>query len=430
VPEGYDVDGLVDRRRIGLPIEIHRTDGSPFGPSRAAIASARLWSDSSWRGGIAGATVHDEVLAPQPMLAAMERFGISAAVVVGPDWPLVAVAGGSGCDALVRRHRTRPEQLRLVFNQSPPGLCGILIERSLMAELARGGRHATIGWLLAYEPSRPQQDPISKDLCVEIDHVVRRSFVRGIFDTPRNMTRMRRAIEPGLGESGRGVADIDATSAIALLERQLFDTVPYFAAQHEMVELNTGRQGSGASSPHRFGSVQRPVMTERRFARLVEQLGESRDCVLTLAGAGDPLVHPEVARFVRMAKDAGVRGVHLRTELLAGPDVLGRVVEAGVDVVSVELDADTAATYRRMHGVDRLGDALANLERLLGLRQVHAGAGLGAIATPWIVPRLQRRVESLEDVEGFFDRWQHLLGTAGPRGAAVRRGVRRRRTDR
>jgi hypothetical protein len=417
-PEGFDLDSIIDRRAITLPLEVHRTKGSPFGPERAAIATARLWSDSSWRGGIANATVYDEVVAPRPMYEAMVRFGVTAAVVVGPEWPLVTVTGADGCDALVRRHRTRPELLRIVFNQSPPGLCGVLVERSLMAELAQGGRRASIGWLLSYEPTRPQQDPISKDVCVQIAPEVRRSLVRAVFDTPRNMIRMRRAIEPGLGERSGGVAAIDPRAAIALLEHQLFDTVPYYTPQHLMVELNTGRQGSGASSPHRMGSVQRAVMTERRFARLVEQVAESRDCVITLCGAGDPLLHPDVARFVRMAKDGGVRGVHVRTELLAPRATIDAVIEAGVDVLSVELDADDPATYRRMHGVDRFRDALANIEHALGSRAHLAGSGGAAYATPWIVPRLQRREESYEDIDAFFDRWQHLIGTPVIEGPA------------
>lgn len=419
VPEGFDIDSLIDRRAIGLPIEIHHTKGSPFGPERAAIAAARLWSDSSWRGGIAGATVYDEVVAPRPMYEAMQRFGVTAAVVVGPDWPLVSVTGDDGCDGLIRRHRTRPDLLRVVFNQSPPGLCGVLVERSLMAELAQGGRRATVGWLLAYEPSRPQQDPISKDVCVQIDHVVRRSLVRAVFDTPRNMIRMRRAIEPGLSERGGGVAGIEPRAAIELLEHQLFDTVPYYTPQHLMVELNTGRQGSGASSPHRLGSVQRPVMTERRFARLVEQVADSRDCVMTLCGAGDPLLHPDVARFVRIAKEGGVRGVHIRTELLSNQAVVESVIEAGADVLSVEIDSDSAQTYRRMHGVDRYTDVVASIERALGARRHLAGAGGSAAhAVPWIVPRLQRRVESYEDIDSFFDRWQHLIGTPVIEGPA------------
>ena len=46
------------------------------------------------------------------------------------------------------------------------------------------------------------------------------------------------------------------------------------------------------------------------------------------------------------------------------------------------------------------------------LQGESAGLGGGAVhAVPWVVPRLQRRVESYEDIDGFFDRWQHLIGT-------------------
>jgi hypothetical protein len=202
-----------------------------------------------------------------------------------------------------------------------------------------------------------------------------------------------------------------------MLEHQLFDTVPYYTPQQLIVELNTGRQGSGASSPHRMGSVQRAVMTERRFAKIVEQVAESRDCVMTFAGAGDPLLHPDVANFVRMAKSAGVRGVHVRTELVADAATIASIIEAGVDAISVELDADTSETYRRMHGVNRFQDVIANIERIFSARQLFAGTGGTAYAVPWIVPRLQRRLESYEDIDTFFDRWQHILGTAVIEGA-------------
>lgn len=417
VPEGFDIDALIDRSRIKLPIEVHRTQGSPFGPARGAIASGRLWSDASWRGGICGLTCYDEVLAPAASLAAMERLGLTAAILVGPDWPLVSVDGPFGCDALVARHRVRPREMRIVFTQSPPGLSGVLIERSLMQEFTQGGRNAMIGTRLAYQPTRPQQDPITKEICVQVDQSVRRSLVRAVFDTPRNMTRIRRAVEPavsGLGDGtlADGLHALDAHAAVSLLEHQLFDTVPYYTPQHLIVELNTGRQGSGASSPHRYGSLQRPVMTERRLARIVEQVAESRDCVMTFGGAGDPMLHPDLVSFIRLAKQGGVRGVHLRTELLCDQALIDAVCEAGVDVISVEIDADSAPVYQRMHGIDRFSRAFGNLQYLFNSRRIVAGQpGADAVATPWIVPRLQRRVESYEDIEPFFDRWQHFLGT-------------------
>jgi hypothetical protein len=414
-PHDFDLDAYVDRRRVGLPIEIERCGASPFGPERDAIAAARLWADTSWRGGIAGMSVYDEVLCPARMLAAMERLGITAGVLVGPDWPCVQVEGEHGCDALVRRHKSAPDRFSIVFTQSPPGLCGILVDRGLMGRLASGTRLSTLGAHLVYQPHVPQTDPIALEVCVPIDHRVRRGMVRAVFDTPRTKMRMRRGLEPLLNEAdnlGRP-EPLDALAIVDALENQLFNVVPYFAPQHVMLELCTGRQGSGAASPHRWGSIQRTPMTLRRAERLFDQLGESGDALVTLGGVGDPLHHPDFDRIIAMAKDAGVRGVHVRTELLGSSDVIDRLLASPVDVISVDLHAMTAETYRSMMGIDRFGEALANVERLMmGRRHLSGPRGIEAIALPWICPRLQRRVESYEDIDAYFDKWSRLLGTA------------------
>ena len=45
------------------------------------------------------------------------------------------------------------------------------------------------------------------------------------------------------------------------------------------------------------------------------------------------------------------------------------------------------------------------------------------MALPWIVPRVQRREESYEEIDSFFDRWVATLGTAvidaGPQDALL-----------
>ncbi|MSR42011.1 MAG: DUF115 domain-containing protein [Phycisphaerales bacterium] len=407
-----EVEALLDRKHIHLPVEIHRSGTTPYDPGREAIAAARVFADSSWRGGIAGMTVYDELRCSRVAAEAAERFNLTAVVLVAPDWPLVVVQGAGGCDDLVRRHRVRPDLMHLVFSQAPPGLCGVLFDRATLESVRSGGRHATLGWMLGYEPTRPQQDPISKDICVQIPHEVRRSFVRATADSARGMQQIRRAIEPFLMQSGRAFAELDASTIIELLESQSEFGGISLPPQHLIVELCTGRQHSGPSSPHRLGSVQRTIMTRKRFDRLIEQSDAANDVVLTLAGAGDPLQHPDLADFIRTAKAGGIRAVHVRTELLSPRPQIAAMVEAGVDIVSVDLHADTAACYQRMTGVHRFAEAIGNLEYLMSLRTLVSGAaGSSAMYTPWIVPRLQRRVESLVDVESFFDRWQYLLGT-------------------
>ena len=335
VPESFDVDALVDRAAIGIPIEVERCAGSPFGPERAAIATARLWADTSWRGGIAGMSVYDEALCPGAMSAAMATHDVDAAILVAPDWPLVDVLSDGGADAVIARHREHPQKLPLVFTQAPPGLGTCLVARSLMDELASGHRLARIGPLLVYQPHAPQHDPIARDANVQVDHRIRRGFVRATWDAPRHRAAIDAAIE-------RAGSDAPAIEIVAALEAGAADLVEH-GPQQVILELTTDRQSSGVLRRDEDGA-DRPPMDLDLAQRIVAQLGGA-DCVVTLGGFGDPLLHPGFDRIIALAKDHGVAAVHVRTELLVAPAVIDRLVASGVDVVSVDLHADRARNY-------------------------------------------------------------------------------------
>ncbi len=384
-PLDFDVDSLLDRSRINLPVKIERCDGeSPFGPEQEAIAAARLFADTCWRGGIAGASIYDEVLCPQTMSAVMMRLDLTAALVCAPDWPLINVIGEGGCDAVVRRHLERPQQHRLVFTQSPPGLCGCVINASLMQELSQRNRLSTVGGLLVYQPHAPQHDPIARDACVQTPHAMRASLARSTFDSQRWRAWIN-------GE----------------------DPVP--TPQHLVLELTTHRCSSGVFA-HSLGPCRTPRSPiDVGLARdIIEQLTATGadDLVLTLHGHGDSLLHPHFDDVIRAAKTSGFRAVNFRTELFCDHSMIDRLLASGVDVVSVDVNADRAVTYQAMMGVERFRDVLLNLEYLIEhRRRFTSQTGSSAMALPWVVPHLQRRAETYEDIDTFFDRWQHMLGT-------------------
>ena len=407
VPREFDIESVIDREHIDLPVEIERCDGSPFGPEREAIATARVWSDTSWRGGIGGMSVYDEVLCPKAMSSIMNERGLTAAVLVGPDWPLLDVSSQTGCDAIVTRHLEAPKQHNLVFTQAPPGLCGCLIGASLMQELSERARLSTVGALLTYQPQAPQHDLIARSANVQIDHRVSRSRIRATFDSPRN----RRAVQATL-ESSDANADFTSDQVIAAIaahRRNSPDELP----QHVILELCCNRTSSGVFSQSFSTSVRREPLSLELAQRIFEQVAGAGDSVLTLAGVGDPLLHENFDRIVRLAKEAGMRSVHLRTELLADRSTLDRLLNCGVDVISVDLHADRAATYQRMMGVDRFREVIESLHYLMVNRRCLTDHPANAAFTvPWIVPRLQRRSETYEDISTFFDRWLATLGAA------------------
>ena len=412
LPDDCTLDETLDERAIGLPILVERCGASPFGAEHEAIVAARMFADRSWRGGVAGMTVFDEVLAAESMHVVMEREDLAAAVICGGDWPMVEVHGQGGVDELIDRWRESNGRQSFVFTQAPPGLGACLLGSGLMKTMRTGNRLANIGSMIGYRPERPDHDPIAREGNIIIEPRIRGTQVRAIFDSPRRRMQIRRSFEPLLAQR-RSSNDhqVRRGEFIDQLEVVRLSGLPNHTPRHVIIELCTGRLGSGACSPHRMGTIQRTPMTKRRFARLVSQLSESQDALITLGGVGDPLQHPDCLEFISMADEAGIQGVHVRTELQCSPELVEGIARSPAKVISVDLNADTPETYRRAMGHDGFKTVMENMERLLRCRRMINGSGTAAMALPWVVPRIQRRLETIEDIEGFYERWQRVLGT-------------------
>lgn len=420
-PIGFDVESLLDRSRVTRPLLIERCEQPPFGPEREAIAAARRWSRTCWRGGISGMSAWDESIAPQAMHHVMAQRGVTAAVIVAPVWPLVAVDGEGGIDSLVERHLRHPSQHNLVFSQHPPGFGACLVSASLMRELVLRNRLATIGALLVYQPRAPQGDPIARDANVQIDHRVRGALGHGLVQTPADRAMAERLPE-SLLERGTSVEIVEA------LERASADVGP--ALEHVILEITTARDDAGHYATLRGGSGAIHHMSLDEARRVIDQVAARGATALTLDGRGDPLLHPRFAEIIEHARSVGVAGVHVRTTLRMDASAIDLLPAPPIEVVSVDLHADRAATYRVMMGDDGFRRTLENVERLLQRRRrLTDHPGSAAFSLPWVVPRLLRCRATYEDIESFFDRWVNALGCAVIEGAPAALRHEGERTD-
>ncbi len=355
---GVDAELLAQTRAI-----VDRIEGLDAIEVRPAVVdartrAARAWAGSCWRGGLGGATVWDEVFDPDAAGAALQSAGCDAALVVGADWIHL---DPDLCSRIIERHRSSPDARALAFCQAPPGIAGCVIGRELVDGLGEGRRAgdplATIGGVLAYRPARPRPDPIAGAACVSIEPKLRDSLVRCIGDE---------AMAPS-------VESVEASP------------------REVVIELCAAREDAEGES-----------MEAARFERVIGQLRDLETPVLlTLGGRGDPLCHDQSVRCIETACNAGLAGVHVRTELLADASIVEALAGMRVDVISVDLHADSPARYAAVRGLLRHADAMANIDRLLNARS-------GGV--PWIVPRISRRDEVYEDIEPFVERAAHVLG--------------------
>ncbi len=361
------------------------------------IRGARLWCRWSWRGGLGSLTVFDEAL--DPTLTSAHLEGIDAVVPLGAAWCLV---DPTLVDGMVARYRERPDRRRVTFTQAPPGLAPCVLDAAVVRELASGqasvGVMATLGGLLGYNPVTPRQDPIGKGECVHVPPSVRDLQERLIADDARGRELVARVIE-ALGSEW---VSAGAEKIAAALEG-----IAPGPARVLHLEITTRRARATGPDLCETPGV-RPDLDENAIDDAVGPLitSDARVCV-TLAGAGDPLLHPRWRSIVDRLRRLGAAGIHLRTDLLDGFDA-GALLDAGVEVVSVDLLADTPAVYAELTGVDRFPEVARNLEALIERR---GEPSLGLHPT-WIVPRMTRCDAAYADQESFFVRWLVRVGAA------------------
>lgn len=418
-PAGQDPLALTGDNINGMPIAAFPYDAALDGdPHHTMRMAARRWSPSSWRGGLGATTCYDELLPANRLSLAAKHHGAQAVLLVGGDWMLVDPVL---CDEVMARHLEFPDAMKMVFTQAPPGLAGIAMNVELLASLAENA--AGLGQMLGYVPSRPQADPIGLDVCVQVLPQVRSSPCRFIFDTPRSVAMIKR-----VADQSRDLNSLDAqvtaergTKAWRAIEREMLP-------REVTIELTPRRELHGRLTPQHYIAFDRSPMELPLARRLLEQIGDAGDVTVTLGGVGDALLHPQWETIVQAAHDAGAFSVHVETDLLVDEALLARLYDLPIDIVSVRLNADTAAMYERTMGSDRFSQVVQNLQWMLNERQQRLLGGdepRPRAALPWIVPRLTKTDETLTDMETFFDRWMHFAGHALIEPARSGRGYHR-----
>ena len=378
----------------GLHVEFVRTPSGALSERARAVGAARRWSPACWRGSLGSLTCYDEVFAPALFADAMDRLDIGAAVALGPDWAMV---DPDLTDRVVRRHLECPESHKIVFAHVAPGLAPCLIARSLVRELAAeaegAGAFATIGGLLGYVPIRPLADPIAKPVCVSADPALRDLGLRCIADTPES----RRLFH------GDEVAPGGARDLAASIRARAGDPE---SPQQVTIELCTRRLTRGLRERWLDGRERADAARAWIEPMLAELCAARPDAAVTLGGNGDPLLHGHWAEVVSFARQAGA-AVHVRTDLICDAAAIERLLACEADVISIDLLADDAQTYRDIAGVDHFEQVRANVETLIERRPKVSGLPL-----VWIVPRLTRCDAVYEQIEPFFDRWIMRAGCA------------------
>ena len=411
-PGDQDINAAVAGLDVGKPIVAFADPGGLADAHTPARLSARKWALTSWRGGFGGATCYDELLPAEPLAAAMREHGAEAAAIVGADW---CCFDPSLASHQLERHIEAPEAMKLTFTQAPPGLGAICTSLAVLEEFAQHG--AGFHNALWYNPKKPTIDPIGKEVCLPIPAEARDTFERFIYDTPGG----RDALKSVTKELGERLVDADLSEITANAQSSAIRHPPS-TIHHLTLELTPRREAAGLVTAQHHATLDRADMATDLAVDLVRQAAVSGDMTLMLGHLGEPTLHAEWDHIIEAADEAGCSAIGIETDLLCDEAMLGRLAELPLDVVVVRINADTAATYEKVMGLNGFPRVARNLQKLFELKQQRGGerarrfhAGLGEASTPrgfWIIPKLVKVRDNVREIESFFDRWVTIAGHA------------------
>jgi hypothetical protein len=356
-----------------------------------SVAASRRWADG-WRGGLLGACEFDRGFYAPWAAEAMEQTAAEAIALVDPAAGLV---DAHWIDAAIDHLFDHPEQ-EFCFTQAAPGLAGVVMRQPLVQRLATAKTHA--GWALAYRPELPRPDPIATDACLAVPAAMARTTRRFTLDSDRQIRRLSREMDSLNGQ-------LISSDAEHLVRQPSADEQEF--PRDVTLELTPRRASKPIFWPGAYQPIERAELTLANAATLFEQLAAADDLRLTLGGHGDPLLHPQAFEIIALAREAGIAAISVETDLLGiSSEIVDRLAESNVDVVSIHLPAVTQRTYAAVMGVDGYPEAFSNLKKFVA-RWSALGRG-----TPLLCPTFVKCRVNLAEMEAWYDQWIIAVGAA------------------
>jgi MoaA/NifB/PqqE/SkfB family radical SAM enzyme len=133
-----------------------------------------------------------------------------------------------------------------------------------------------------------------------------------------------------------------------------------------------------------------------QFRRIVDQVPVIERAVLH--GIGEPLLNPDLPRFVAHLKERGARVLFNTNAVLLDECRGDALTEAGLDELRVSLDAITPALYAHLRGIDKLSKIIDNLRAFMARRcERKAIEPKQPVVSFWFVG-MQENLHELPDV--------------------------------
>jgi len=154
---------------------------------------------------------------------------------------------------------------------------------------------------------------------------------------------------------------------------------------------------------------QKQVMGMEVFLKIVERIKQEkiRPVVFNLAGTGEPLIDKNIFKKINVLKKSFPEAeLFMPTNLnLANEEIQERLVNGGLDNISVSLNADNVADYKKIMSLD-FKVTIKNLEGLIRLRNKYK-------SKLKINIKLAANPVNKHSIKKFLKRWEKKVDSVG-----------------
>lgn len=370
-------------------------------PRRELLRAARRWNQTSWRGGLMNATWFDEYVEPRLCARLCDELNADALYLLDAHH---AAHDPVQCSQMTAHHRENPQDTPYVFTAAPPGLAGLLLSRSAIAELVE--KNFPVGILLTYRPEFPALDPITDDTCLHIDRDIQTAAMRFVPDTTQSFERLQAAF----AECG---ANATTQELCRWSARENHDFAGALPVEVELELTTRTALPDSLLRPKVEKQNSRECVNLDAIAAIARELAQSDDRLLVLSGFGDPLLHPRFAETLQLIRDNGQRNIAIETNLLDVPqNSLTALFEQQVTALLIRIDAHSAEAYQQIHNANRFAEVVATIQSLEKKRRDESRA------LPLLVPLFTRCCANIHELDAFYDYWVQAVGSALIRSAS------------
>lgn len=144
---------------------------------------------------------------------------------------------------------------------------------------------------------------------------------------------------------------------------------PPFPKKEMLVELAAACNHKCIFCAHQKMQRKYCEIDENLLERVMREAHDLGTREIGFYSTGEPFLCKKLAQYIKTAKDIGFDYVYLTTNgILATPEKLTEVVEAGVDSIKFSINAGSRETYKLVHGFDEFDKATEHLKFLYDLR--------------------------------------------------------------